>query len=445
MSLTKEQRDALSSSEFAVPETRDLPIHDATHVKMAWKMVDRTKGLSDEQRKRARERILRKAHELGIDTSEWNVRAMKFNAMAVEFPDVEYHPNRIPFSGVLTKVDEPSDNPLNGSNGKRVILPKEVADEALPSLLGMAIDFTPDLDGHDVKAKIGLITEANIIGNEIHIAGFFYGADFPDEVKRIQAEKAQLGFSYEAQARIKSMNDDPLVIDSCFFTGAAVLYKDLAAYTTTSLAAKTEKLEMNKEDLTNILGEFKENLLKEVKEQMTESKKLSAGSIHHLVAPHAAKLREIADQFEAAGIGMHPSVGHTSVLRNMADKMEAEAALGKMPHIYQTSDFMYASADKGEKENKAVKELEDKISSLTSKITDLEKANFQASAAPERKTFSPEVTQLLIKAGLKEDTKELSAAAVDEALDKVGITNPRERMAKKFKLQQEGVLKPQSH
>src|SRR5690606_33803993 len=101
-----------------------------------------------------RERILRRAHELGMDTSEWeNQKAsddnddeyfeganFSFSALAMEIPDkVVDHPNQVPFKGVLTKLDEPSDNPLNGSNGKRVVIPKGVAEEALPSLLGMAV------------------------------------------------------------------------------------------------------------------------------------------------------------------------------------------------------------------------------------------------------------------------------------------------------------------
>jgi hypothetical protein len=123
MALTKEQRDALPASDFAVPETRDLPMHDITHVKMAWSMLDHTKGLSETQRSEGRRRILHRAKELGVDTSKWEahqsarldmqpatghdggLRAMHFEAMALDLPDTPGHPNKVPFSGIMTRID----------------------------------------------------------------------------------------------------------------------------------------------------------------------------------------------------------------------------------------------------------------------------------------------------------------------------------------------------
>lgn len=69
--VSSKERKSMDDSDFAVPGKRKLLINDATHVKLAWDMVDRTKGLTPEEKKEARERILRKAHELGIDTSDW--------------------------------------------------------------------------------------------------------------------------------------------------------------------------------------------------------------------------------------------------------------------------------------------------------------------------------------------------------------------------------------
>ena len=72
----------------------------------------------------------------------------------------------MPFSGVLTKLDEPSDYAPGGAAGKRIIVTADAAQKALESLLGMAVDFTPSFDGHDAKSKIGIITSADIVGNE---------------------------------------------------------------------------------------------------------------------------------------------------------------------------------------------------------------------------------------------------------------------------------------
>jgi hypothetical protein len=62
------------------------------------------------------------------------------------------------------------------------------------------------------------------------------------------------------------------------------------------------------------------------------------------IEPHAARLEDAADRLDAAGIGGHPKRGHAAVLRDMAGCMRAEAAQGKMPHIYEGSS-LYAAAD----------------------------------------------------------------------------------------------------
>jgi hypothetical protein len=69
--LHAKERDELKTDQFAVPGKRKLPIHDATHIREAWDMVDRTKGLSSSERTTARRRILAAAKEHGLDTSDW--------------------------------------------------------------------------------------------------------------------------------------------------------------------------------------------------------------------------------------------------------------------------------------------------------------------------------------------------------------------------------------
>jgi len=74
--LTKEQRDKLKDSNFALPQKRMFPIHNVTHIKMAWDMVDRAKGITDGQRAEARKNILAAAKKANMDTSEWDKTAM---------------------------------------------------------------------------------------------------------------------------------------------------------------------------------------------------------------------------------------------------------------------------------------------------------------------------------------------------------------------------------
>ena len=165
---------------------------------------------------------------------------MELRAMAVRFPEVGGHPNRVAFEGVLTLVDVASDKAPSGARGRRVILTRAAAEKALPSLLGMAVDYTPNWDGHDARMKCGLITEADIRGNEIVIAGFIYGRDFP-EVQQVmaKADGGTMGMSYElADAHVADMRASVCVLTKATFTGAAILQREKAAYRNTSFRLK---------------------------------------------------------------------------------------------------------------------------------------------------------------------------------------------------------------
>jgi hypothetical protein len=152
------------------------------------------------------------------------------------------HPNRMPFSGVLTRVDKPSDSAPSGADGKRVILTRAAAQAALPSLIGMPVGMRQDMRGHSPQYRIGSITAARVDGDALRIEGELWANDFPTEALRIRRDQADLGFSFEATDLIfGSAADDPLVIHRCTFTGAAVLLAAVAAYSTTSLAASAER------------------------------------------------------------------------------------------------------------------------------------------------------------------------------------------------------------
>jgi hypothetical protein len=116
----------------------------------------------------------------------------------------------------------------------------DAARNALDSLLGMAVNF--GLDDHKPQEKVGVIFGSEIIGNELHINGVIYAADFPEVAEQIQANKDKLGFSFEArELYTNDANADPLNIVGLSFTGAAILLKNAAAYKTTSIFASQNK------------------------------------------------------------------------------------------------------------------------------------------------------------------------------------------------------------
>lgn len=466
--LKREQRDALPDTDFAVPAKRVLPIHDARHVRMAWSQLPRAQGLDTGERQGARAAILLRAQTLGIDLAPRDMQAVSgftLQAMALDVPEVADHPNRMPFSGILVRLDEPSDKAPHGSNGSRTLISKEVAEAALPSLLGMAIDFKPDLGGHDSKSKIGVITEAWIDGNAIWIAGFLYAHDFPEECARIKREKDALGFSYECRAAISDLEADPWVVTYCVFTGAAVLYKHLAAYTTTSLAAQADEgFPMTAEELKALLAEAikpittqVENLAKEVtdiKASATETQKQleAAGAAHGKVKPHADALRACATNMAAAGIGGHTERGHVTVLNKMADRMEAEAMMGQIPHIHRDHDYLSAAAaggDGGAGETKTDAATEKRFTDLAASVEatntllkDLQAKAFKQAEEPTRKTLAPEVTALLTKFNLSAaaEAGTLTVEQVNKTLDAAPHLSNAQRIETKLKLMAAGVL-----
>jgi len=161
-------------------------------------------------------------------------------AMAVEFPEVKGHPNRVPFEGCLTLVDVTSDKAPNGARGHRVVLTRAAAEAALPSLLGMAVDYKAGWDGHDARQKCGIITGAHLDGKKLLVKGYLFARDFPEMEERMGRATAlqasgEMGMSYElADAHVADMKADVWTLTRATFTGAAILLREKAAYRGTS-------------------------------------------------------------------------------------------------------------------------------------------------------------------------------------------------------------------
>ena len=168
---------------------------------------------------------------------------LEMRAMAVEFPVVHGHPNRLPFEGVLTLVDVPSDKAPSGARGHRVVLTREAAETALPSLLGMAVDYKAGWDGHDARQKCGIITAAHIEGQRLMVSGFMFARDYPEfhalesrfGTSLTASAEGDMGMSYElADAHVADMRDAVWRLTRATFTGAAILLREKAAYRATS-------------------------------------------------------------------------------------------------------------------------------------------------------------------------------------------------------------------
>ena len=457
MPTVKIQISDLSDDAFAIKAKRLLPLHDREHILMAANAINSVKGVTDEQRIEGRIAIAVAADRHGLDVKAAKKMHLRFESMAIEMPSLPDHPNRHPFSGILTRLDIASDFPVGGTTSKKVVIPLPVAEQALSTLLGMAIGFREDFKGHDRKAKIGLITEAfigevdSVLGTPLHIAGFFYAADFPQEVDFIQTERDVLGFSYEAEAFVESMNSDPWICASCKFTGAAVLYKDKAAFAQTSIHASQHPGDTNMQLTPKEIEDLQAQAATLTAENAallaantalkaaSDALLVQASSVQAFVKPHATALRAAAAAMLAAGIGADATNGHAVYLNKMADKMEAQALLGQIPSSVES--YFYASSADSEKMVVQAAAYKDEIASLNTKLSDaVAKASSLEAGSSTRKTLSAANVATLRKIGLGDvETDKLSVADVDQACQKAGLRST-DSMALKMNLRASGAL-----
>jgi hypothetical protein len=107
----------------------------------------------------------------------------------------------------------------------------------------MALDYSPRLDRHDTRRKVGVITRAEIVGKAIELGGYLFAKDFPEIVRQIEAGVIHaassprkrphnpLGMSYEiSDANVADTRARIWTLTRVTFTGAAILRRDKAAY-----------------------------------------------------------------------------------------------------------------------------------------------------------------------------------------------------------------------
>jgi hypothetical protein len=121
------------------------------------------------------------------------------------------------------------------------MLTLQATEQALPSLLGMAVGYAPEMDRHDARRKVGIITSADLRsttgkGQSLDVQGYLFARDFPEVVDEMERRKGELGMSYEiADVRVLDTDAPVWVATEFTFTGAAVLLRDKAAYQGTNV------------------------------------------------------------------------------------------------------------------------------------------------------------------------------------------------------------------
>ena len=177
--------------------------------------------------------------------------------VALDMPDANGNPNRYPWRGVLTQIDAPSTRAPNGAKGHRVLIPRAVAEEALPSLMGMPVNVAGDQRDHAKQHIIGVITSATIEGKDLVVAGHLFHKNVPEKVEEVHDNTSQLGMSFEIGDVLVEDDQAPIwTLQHLIFTGAAILEKTAAAYQDTAIAANATEDPLMAEDAKAILEEL---------------------------------------------------------------------------------------------------------------------------------------------------------------------------------------------
>jgi hypothetical protein len=164
-----------------------------------------------------------------------------------------------------------------------VQLTREAAERALPSLIGMGLGYTPKLDGHDARRKIGVITSAEIVGQEIVIEGHLFARDFPELIRELRLKDGELGLSYEvSDAIVEDMQARVWKLTEVTFTGAALLLREKAAYGQTWFRLEDQ---MSAEEMKQMLA---------TAERMAAAAEAMQSAVARIEAAHA----EISERVE---------------------------------------------------------------------------------------------------------------------------------------------------
>lgn len=295
------------------------------------------------------------------------------------------NPNKMPFQGVLTFLNVPSDEPPGGSGGLKVLIPEDIGRPALDSLKGMPVNLAASMDDHDTDAVVGIIENA-WIGEEttkgipVYISGHIFAKSFPEEAAAIKASQKSLGFSYETAKTKLEMGihngETVAVAKSLVFTGAAILFKDAAAYHSTSLAAKKEPNNSEVNDQVAKEQTATEALENEVTPEATETQ---AEEIEVTAS------EETAEEIQAAE-------GDKKSEEETEDEESEEPGEGE------------ESEDEDKKEKDGLKASIDKLTALVTQLT-ADVAELKAAKAETHEEVTEEV---------EEEETEVEAAAGDE-------------------------------
>ncbi len=153
---------------------------------------------------------------------------------------VEARSNLHPIQVTLFPVDRVSDCAPQVGPGLPLYVPRSVAEAALGDVANKPLEMDPTMAIHNKRQPIGVMTSAEIVGDEFVAHGYVWPYNKPQEVKAIQSAQEVLGASINADTRghVTTINGRQCYcIDELNLKGAAILFADLATWRDTKVSA----------------------------------------------------------------------------------------------------------------------------------------------------------------------------------------------------------------
>jgi hypothetical protein len=198
---------------------------------------------------------------------------IKLQVSNIEVTQIPAHPNKMMWTGVVTRLGVPSDAAPCGTNGKLLIISQEAAVSAIDTIVNMPLncefggDFwgsSPEyaMTGHDQQFVIGAISSGTVEVDALVCSGIIWKQNFPDVAFMINNAVDALGFSIELDVLRSTEDDTTLTATEIVFTGASTLWKKCAAFESTEFRQlvasrikniKGSDIDMNEEQMKALL------------------------------------------------------------------------------------------------------------------------------------------------------------------------------------------------
>lgn len=170
--------------------------------------------------------------------------------------------NRAPITGVLFRVDEPSEAVPAKGPGMPLYVPKEVAASILNTVAGLPLDAHDNLSQHADEEIAGVMLSAELKDQDFVVHGYLWPGSKSSKVSKIVANQERLGMSMTADAWGHEAEVDGqkvFWVDDIELGGANILFSDCATYQKTRLIV-AEKQDPGSRDPTPLVPTLRSNI-----------------------------------------------------------------------------------------------------------------------------------------------------------------------------------------